>query len=609
MNNELQSKLDSTGSLGELNGVYTLPEPYDDSGYYMVYYCEADYRFALPDIVDYIEAGMRVYYDRHLESGEAHIQDFCRRAIGSHCRCVVFYLSENVFSDPAFHALMRLVGERNIPSISVNISSSDKIAAGTDMAVGRELDDDVRSYVDTVFAREVTFIPHALPTDEKIRELRRAYDSLTMHFSIVDDFAVAEYVKDISEYEVIIPPSIEVNGVEYPVKAVSARAFSGCRDLIRIVFPDTVEDIGYGCDDESLGEVFENCESLTELIYPPKVKKLYGGMFNGCTNLRKLILNDGLIFVGDKDNHFSFEAERGTDLQGTSIEDDSDDETVPVNPHSFDKLHLPLCAVKFFEGDGCVRFSYDSSDNCFASLLEVKELTGGSVISLKKKQEITTVTELYMLAFNTEIEEISFPREFYFGQKWIRVFNGCTNLKRVTLPNTVIELDHTFYECSSLEEIILPDSIAAIHTGSFYSCKALRTVYLPSHVCSVSDSAFLGCHIGSLICDSKYAYNIFKKGYRTPSIVYAQQNRFLRFVVGLAMRLFGTTKDQKVTKGIQWWTEIDRIYIKDDVKEFDVEGYEKVKSDKPGYRRYDCRISFGARLRFKGDQFKLRNKK
>lgn len=96
--------------------------------------------------------------------------------------------------------------ERNIPSISVNISSSDKIAAGTDMATGRELDDDVRSYIDTVFAREVTFIPHALPTDEKIRELRHSYNSLTMHFSIVDDFAVAEYVKDISEYEVIIPP-------------------------------------------------------------------------------------------------------------------------------------------------------------------------------------------------------------------------------------------------------------------------------------------------------------------------------------------------------------------------------------------------------------------
>ena len=605
LNNELKNKLDSTSSLGELNSVYTLPEPYDDSGYYMVYFCEEDYRFALPDIVDYIESGMRIYYDRHLESGEAHIQDFCRRAIGSHCRCVVFYLSEKVFSDPAFHALMRLVGERNIPSISVNITDNGRVAAGMDMAIGHELDDDVRSYVNSIFAREVTFIPHLLPTEEKIRELRRAYESHTMHFSIVDDFAVAEYVKDLSEDEVIIPSSIEINGVEYPVKAVSARAFSGCRDLVRIVFPDTVEDIGYGCDDESLGQVFENCESLTELVYPPKVKKLYGGMFNGCTNLKNLILNDDLIFVGNKETHFNFEVERGSDLKGKALNNDNDDSQISINAHSFDRLHLPLGAKKFVDKDGYVRFSYDSSDNCFTAFLEVKKLTGGSVLSLEKVHYITTEPELYTLALNKEIEEVSFPHSFFFAERWIRVFNGCTNLKRVTLPNTVIELEETFYEWSSLEEILLPESVAEIGSCSFYNCEALRSVHLSRNVCSAADTAFLGCHIDSLVCDSKYAYNIFKSGYRTPAVVYAQQNPLVKLIFGLSMRLFGTRRDQLVDKGIQWWTEIKHIYIKDSVKEFDIEGYEKVDSDKPGYRKYDCRISFVDRLRFKGDQIKL----
>ena len=607
-NNDLLTKIESSTSLAELNSAFHLPEPYDDAGYYMIYYCEADYRQALPEILEYIDSGMRVYYDRYLESGEAHIRDFCRRAVGSHCRCIVFYLSENVFGDPTFLALLRLVGERSLPCISVNIAAGGAVRSGEAMRKGRELPEDIRDHVCRIFSNEVTFIPFGLPVEEKKRELRRAYEEQTMHFSIQGDFAVAEYVKDLSEDEVVIPRSIEINGVDYPVRAVSARAFSGCRELVRVVFPETVEDIGYGCDDPSRGEVFENCESLVEINYPPNVKWLYGGMFNGCKSLRRLVLSDNIEFVGTGETHFDFSSQRGNDLRGTGSMDDGDDEEIVINPHELEYIHLPQSAKLFYMGDGTVRFAYDSSDKCFTAYLKAEIVTGGDVISLRETQEITRVSELYQLAANGTVREVTFPRDFVFGEKWIRVFNGCPNLRRVVLPQTVIALDHTFYQCNLLSSVELPDSLAEIGVGSFYECKSLRTVRLPRRVCCVADSAFLGCHLTNLICDSDYAYNIFKSGYRRPPFVWSQRTRGMRVFVGILMRLFGTTRDQLHTKGIQWWTEIDNIYIKDSVKEFKVEGYEKVKSDLDGYRKYVCRISFGERLRFKGKQFDLRNR-
>lgn len=608
MNKELLERIDATSTISELNGVFSLPEPYDDAGYYMVYYSERDYRYALPEIVDYIESGMRIYYDRYLETGEAHIRDYCRHAVGSHCRCIVFYLSDNVFDDPTFLELVRVVGERELPCISINRTEGEDTLSGEVMAMLHDVPEDCAGYISRLFAEEVTFIPFSLPLEEKKRELRRAYEKLTMHFTVVDNYAVAEYVKDLSEEEVVIPPSIEINGTSYPVRAVSARAFSGCRELTRVVFPDTVEDIGYGCDDESAGEVFENCESLTEIVYPPMVKRLYGGMFAGCKSLKRLILNDSCEFVGDKENHFSFEVERGGDLKGRVGNDDVEEGEIVINPHPLERLHLPKSAKLFFVGEDSVRFAYNSAGICFTSYLSVGELTGGEVIEIGESHEITTVTELYMLAQNKNIRDISFPRDFVFGERWFRVFYECTGLKRVVLPETVIALDHVFYKCESLEQILLPDSVAEIGVGTFYECKSLRSINLPRCVCSVSDSAFLGCHLERVVCDSLYAYNIFKSGYRKPPLVYMQQSAFMRFFVNLLMRLFGTSRDQAVTKGIQWWTEIDNIYIKNDVKEFDIEGYERVESDMSGYRKYVCRISYGERLRFKGRQFELRNK-
>ena len=101
--------------LEELHEEGLLPEPYDDGGFFLIYYARADYKTALSDVVRYIDGGLRVYYDRYLESGDWHERDFISRARSTHCRAVIFYLSEEAMAEHTLHALCEAVDDANVP--------------------------------------------------------------------------------------------------------------------------------------------------------------------------------------------------------------------------------------------------------------------------------------------------------------------------------------------------------------------------------------------------------------------------------------------------------------------------------------------------------------
>ena len=80
------------------------------------------------------------------------------------------------------------------------------------------------------------------------------------------------------------------------LKTVYAYAFEGCTGLISLKLPDSVETLGY--------RVFLNCKNLSSVNYPknwtntPGGNGSYnnerGGIFCGCTNLREIIIPEGV---------------------------------------------------------------------------------------------------------------------------------------------------------------------------------------------------------------------------------------------------------------------------------------------------------------------------
>ena len=73
-------------------------------------------------------------------------------------------------------------------------------------------------------------------------------------------------------------------------------------------------------------------------------------------------------------------------------------------------------------------------------------------------------------------------------------FYKCTNLTNVTIPNTVTSIgDYAFYGCSGLTNITIGNSVTSIGDYAFYCCSGLTSVEIPNSVTSISSWAFYGC--------------------------------------------------------------------------------------------------------------------
>ena len=77
-------------------------------------------------------------------------------------------------------------------------------------------------------------------------------------------------------------------------------------------------------------------------------------------------------------------------------------------------------------------------------------------------------------------------------------FSNCKNLKIVDgFENTVITTTswNTFYGCTSLQSIQLPESLTTIDDSAFNGCSSLTEITLPAGVTSIGDRAFNGCKL------------------------------------------------------------------------------------------------------------------
>ena len=100
------------------------------------------------------------------------------------------------------------------------------------------------------------------------------------------------------------------------------------------------------------------------------------------------------------------------------------------------------------------------------------------------------------------IEHVTIPATFThdgtkFTVRWIGsthgAFNGCSTLKSVTLPNTIISIDNgAFMDCPNLTSITIPSSVTSIGNGAF-SASGLKSITIPSSVKTINLRAFRNC--------------------------------------------------------------------------------------------------------------------
>lgn len=74
-----------------------------------------------------------------------------------------------------------------------------------------------------------------------------------------------------------------------------------------------------------------------------------------------------------------------------------------------------------------------------------------------------------------------------------RAFFSCSSLKNITLPRGLKTIeDYAFYKCNSLTSIELPELLETISQGAFYQCP-IENIIIPDSVKNIGMGAFYGC--------------------------------------------------------------------------------------------------------------------
>jgi len=271
-------------------------------------------------------------------------------------------------------------------------------------------------------------------------------------YFVGDDHAKVRFVDSAVSGKVVIPDTIEGK----PVTAIGGFAFSDTEGHIsELSLPDTVTVIdAFAFSDskieaihlpDSLKEIgqgaFARARCLRSITIPGSVKTFGYGVFEGCSNLEKVVFEEGF-----------------TDI--------------PEDIFNLGYNNSALTEVVLPEGLKTI------GDNAFWGA-ELKEIYIPGSVEYIGEKAFAYCNELEKAVIGEGAEELG-DSTFY----------NCVSLMEVSLPSTLKRIGGcSFGECSSLETVTLPDSLEIIADGAFeYS--GLKYIEIPGSVTEIKSSAF-----------------------------------------------------------------------------------------------------------------------
>ena len=302
--------------------------------------------------------------------------------------------------------------------------------------------------------------------------------------------------------------------------------FGGCVNLTTITFPTGINSIASTtfekCDNMVLttydnGSYFGTAENpykwlikartpqIFECVVHPDCEKVFAGAFSRCTNLRKIVIPSTCTDYDGCLNGL-------TNLQ---------------------YIELPYVSENVF---GQAIFGKSNSE--VSSKLKTVVINGGTTIPASAFEGISTITKIEITGDITTIGESAFKdcknaniilpatitrieasafensgiREFevkttsmnYLGND---AFKNCVNLVSANLykldstSNYYTKYDYstgTFYGCTSLETVVLPNGSVCINTRMFYGCTSLESISIPDTVDQINPYAFMNSGIKTI---------------------------------------------------------------------------------------------------------------
>ena len=100
----------------------------------------------------------------------------------------------------------------------------------------------------------------------------------------------------------------------------------------------------------------------------------------------------------------------------------------------------------------------------------------------------------------------------------LNIFSGCSNLRSVSIGNSVTSIGTYAFYRSGLTSITIPNSVTSIGEAAFFRCSSLTNVIIGNSVTSIKQSAFQNCpELTDVYCYAvivpSTAYDAFQDSY------------------------------------------------------------------------------------------------
>ena len=300
---------------------------------------------------------------------------------------------------------------------------------------------------------------------------------------------------------IVIPKSVEYNGVTCSVTSIGEMAFYGCLKLTSVTIGNSVTSIGR--------YAFCNCSKLTSVTIPNSVTSIGYQAFDSCFGLTSITIPNSVTSIGS----YAFEYCSGL----TSV-------TIPNSVTSIGEGAFSGCSGLTSVSVDAGNTVYDSRDNCNAII----ETASNTLITGCKSTIIpNSVTSIGSNAFNGcySLTSVTIPNSVTIIGSY--AFEYCSGLTSVTIPNSVTSIgSYAFLGCTGLTSVsvdagntvydsrdncnaiietasnklitgckstIIPNSVKSIGSNAFNGCYSLTSVTIPNSVKSIGSGAFRGC--------------------------------------------------------------------------------------------------------------------